>query len=83
MSTTQELGISKERMMEIQDLIIKQVESMMENKEELDTATIVKRMAGVPNDMEEALLIGITLGESMIAMKLGPLDQLAIIAGKF
>ena len=83
MSTAQELGISKERMMEIQDLIVKQVDSMKENNEELDKATIVKRMAGVPNNMEEALLIGMTLGESLLLIELGPLAELAMIAGKF
>lgn len=82
MSTAQELGISLERMMEIQDLTLKQVESMRENKEEINTTTIVKRMAGIPNDMEEALLIGMTLGESLIAMNLGSLGVLAMIAGK-
>lgn len=82
MSTAQELGISKERMQKINELIIAQAEEMQKRKDDLNTATLVKNMAGVPNGMEEALLIGIALGESLLAMKLGPLGALAMVAGK-
>lgn len=76
MTTAEQLGISDERMMEIRDLVIDRMQTIKANHEDLDVATIVKRTADVPNDMEEAIMIGITIGESLAQVRLGPLGLL-------
>jgi hypothetical protein len=67
-----ELGISDARMEEMKELVIQKIREISEDSES-DSAfysQILMACAQVPNDMEEALLIGMILNRSIMAMEI-------------
>jgi hypothetical protein len=67
-----ELGISDARMEEMKELVIQKIKELTDDSDN-ETAfysQILMACAQVPNDMEEALLIGMILNRSIMAMQI-------------
>ena len=68
-----ELGISDERMDQIRKQVIEQIQKLRGDDQETDVefySQIVMNCSHVPNDMEEAVFIGILIGKALISHEL-------------
>ena len=69
-----ELGISDERMDQMKEQVIEQIRKLKDEDEERDNTAfyseIIMTCSQVPNDMEEAILIGMIISRALITFQL-------------
>ena len=80
-----ELGISNERMNQMREQVIEQIRKLRdeEDDDKEDVAfysQIVMNCSQVPNDMEEAILIGIVMGRVLISYELSKIPIIGDLA---
>jgi hypothetical protein len=69
-----ELGISSERMDQMRNEVIEHIRKIKDEEEEQDDTTlysqIIMACSRVPNDMEEAILLGMIISRALISFQL-------------
>lgn len=80
-----ELGISDERMDQMREQVIEQIRKLRgeEDDDKEDVAfysQIVMNCSQVPNDMEEAILIGMIMGRALISYELSKIPIIGDLA---
>lgn len=80
-----ELGISDERMNQMREQVIEQIRKLRDeeddDKEDVTFySQIVMNCSQVPNDMEEAILIGMVMGRTLMSYELSKIPIIGDLA---
>lgn len=78
-----ELGISDERMDQMKEQIIEQIQKLKDDDQETDVefySKIIMNCSQVPNDMEEAVFIGMMIGRVLITNELSKIPIIGNLA---
>lgn len=78
-----ELGISDERMDQMREQVIEQIQKLKGEDGQEDVAfysEVIINCSHVPNDMEEAILIGMIMGRALISYELSKIPIIGDLA---
>lgn len=78
-----ELGISDERMNQMREQVIEQIQKLKGEDGQEDVAfysDVIINCSQVPNDMEEAILIGMIMGRALISYELSKIPIIGDLA---
>ncbi len=78
----EELGITEERLMELQQIMLDATDKLKKEDEELSIVSLIKITAPMVSNAREGMFIGLIFGQSIAAMNNPIMGLLAMLAGK-